>query len=676
MNKSITSLSGIGEKKAELFSKLGINTIYDLLMYFPRAYEDRSKITTIYEAKNSMETVCIRATVFSSEPTKHYPNKITMNSFVLTDETGKISAVYFNNRFIGNSLKLGHTYVFFGKVTKHRNYFVLENPIFEEEGKNKLMGKIVPLYPLVSGVSQKLIQNAMIEASAYIESFTETLPTGIRLKYGLCTIKYALSNIHFPVSMQAFETAKKRLAFDELFVLSLSLLRLKHKKKQHTAYVFDANKYKKDFEKLLPFTLTDSQEEVIAELSHDFASGFPSSRLICGDVGSGKTAVAAFCMYGAAKSGYQAAIMAPTEILAAQHYNLLNKLFGKEFCVCLLSGSMKASEKKQTYEMIESGKADIIVGTHALIQKDVHFKNLALVITDEQHRFGVEQRDNLSSKSENPHIVVMSATPIPRTLALTLYGDLDISAINALPSGRKKIKTYCVTDEMRERIYNFIRKQVSLSHQVYIVCPLVEESEKSGRQLKNVIQYAKKLNEKIFPDLTVALLHGKMKQADKDKVMLDFKDGKTDILVSTTVIEVGIDVANATLMVIENAERFGLSQLHQLRGRVGRGNFESFCVLFCNSNDKITRQRMQIMCESTDGFYISEKDLALRGPGEFFGVRQHGIPKMRIADIAADIRLLNDSRCAAEEILLHDETLNSYKELKELSDKLTDRIAI
>lgn len=641
METSITSIKGIGEKKAELFNKIGIKTVDDLVNYFPRTYEDRSKLARIYDVKDS-ETVCIRATVFSD-----VSNSFKHSSCTLADESGKIKAIWFNNRFVKNQLKKYETYIFFGKIERRGEKRII-NPIFEKEEKSAVTGKIMPIYPLTYGLNQKMIQSAVssVFEGGYVQA--ETLPERLRNTYGVCSLEYALRQIHFPKDEESLATARKRLVFDELLSLQLALMQLKKANSAKNNFKINTDYYN-EFCSLLPFELTDSQKKVISEINTDLKGEKSALRLIQGDVGCGKTVVSAAAMYSVCKSGYQTAIMVPTEILAVQHFETLSSLFEGKLNVCLLTGSMTAKQKSEAREMIASGKADIICGTHALIQKDVQYKSLALIVTDEQHRFGVMQRNEFLKKGENPHMLVMSATPIPRTLAMILYGDLDISVITSLPRGRKSVKTYAVGEDKRERVYNFIRREAEKGHQTYIVCPLALESE--DEDLKNAEEYAVHLQNNVFKNLNVSLVHGKMNPSQKDLAMLDFKNGKTDILVSTTVIEVGVDVPNATLMIVENAERFGLSQLHQLRGRVGRGKDESFCILFCSCKTDVSRERMKAMTNTNDGFKIAELDLKLRGPGEFFGVRQHGLPAMKIADIGSDIEILSLAQSAAKQIL-------------------------
>lgn len=654
LNDSVRSLTGIGEKRAQMLEAIGVYTVYDLLNYFPRDYEDRTKITTISEAQND-ETVCIRATVFS-DVTERRPRKgLVIYNAALYDGTAKITATWFNNKYIKGRIKKGDSYVFYGKIKKNGPFKQIDNPIFESEDKNNKTRQIIPIYPLHGELTQNIFFQAVKCAANFTKDIPDTLPDYLKKKYLLVNLNEAIYNIHFPDSFESYNTARRRIVFDELFSLSMALLSIKSGRSVKNCHPINDTGCIRDFIRSLPYTLTDAQIKVIGEIAGDLKKNIPMNRLVQGDVGSGKTVVSAAAIYAAVKNGFQAVLMAPTEILASQHFESFKKLFKDEFDICLLNGSMSSAKKKNAYEAIKNGHAQIIIGTHALIQSGVEYKNLALVITDEQHRFGVNQREALAGKGDNPHVLVMSATPIPRTLALILYGDMDISIIDTLPPGRKPIETYAVDENMRERINKFIQKHVLAGRQIYIVCPLVEESE--NIDLENVTEYTKKLAG-IFPDFKVALLHGKQKTAEKNETMLAFKNGNIDILVSTTVVEVGVDVPNANMIVIENAERFGLAQLHQLRGRVGRGEHQSYCILFNQSDTDIAKKRMKIMCSSTDGFYISEQDLLLRGAGDFFGVRQHGLPAFKVANLFVDMNILKQAQAAASEVLKNDPDLS------------------
>ena len=670
-DKNIRYLKGVGEKRAALLNKKGINTVEDMLYFFPRSHEDRSKTKLISECVNG-ETVCISGTVYASVTEYRARRNMSIYSMIVTDDSGAITIVWYNNRFVKGAFEVGDKYIFYGKIAFKGTKIEMTSPVYEKEGQGRFTEKIVPIYPLTGGLTQKVVQSAMEEALKDAGRLDEFIPKKIRERYRIAEINYAIRNVHFPDDFESYNIARRRFVFEELMVLQLALLDRKEIFCKRDGIIMDGS-YVNEFVKTLPFPLTGAQSRTIKEIIKDCASGKQMNRLVQGDVGSGKTAVAAAAIYSAVKNGHQAAMMAPTEILAAQHLETLQAFFdGMGITVVLLTGSLKAKEKRHVLEMIATGAADVIVGTHALIQESVDFYDLAFVVADEQHRFGVEQRAKLSAKGTNPHMLIMSATPIPRTLALILYGDLDISIIDELPPGRKPVKTYAVGENMRERITNFIHKSVKEGTQVYIVCPLIEETEKSD--LKNAEELSQKLSES-FTDIRVDLLHGKMKPKIKDAVMTEFAEGKIDVLVSTTVIEVGVNVPNANVMIIENAERFGLSQLHQLRGRVGRGCEKAYCVLFAHGNNEVTKKRMETMCISNDGFYISEQDLKLRGPGDFFGTRQHGLPEMRIANLFEDQDILKLAQEAAKEIAA--EGLDKYPLLKKRCERiLSDEIVM
>ena len=645
--KDIRYLKGVGEKRAELFAKKGINTVEDLLYFFPRTYEDRSKTKYIADCENG-ETVCVSITVYSPVRENRIRRNMTVYTMIASDDSGVMNVVWYNNRFVKDAFKTGEKYILYGKIAFNRNKIEMVNPMFEKGEGGKFTGKIVPIYPLTENLKQKTVQSVMETAIKEAGRLDEYIPDAVREKYKIAEINYAMRNIHFPDDFESYNTARRRFVFEELIMLQLALFSIKGNTEKKKGIVFEDTCID-EFLNSLPFPLTGAQKRTLDEILADCSGGGVLNRLVQGDVGSGKTAVAAGAIFAAVKNGAQAAMMAPTEILANQHKETLEAFF-KDFDikVVMLTGSMKAAEKRAAYEMLASGEADVAVGTHAIIQDKAEFKNLGLVIADEQHRFGVEQRAKLSEKGKNPHMLIMSATPIPRTLALILYGDLDISVIDELPPGRKTVKTYAVGENMRARITAFIEKNVKNGTQVYVVCPLVEETEKSD--LENAENLSKKLQQ-TFPGFRVGLVYGKMKNNLKDEVMNDFADGKINILVSTTVIEVGVNVPNANLMIVENAERFGLSQLHQLRGRVGRGAEQAYCVLISHGNSKIIKKRMETMCISNDGFYISEQDLKLRGPGDFFGTRQHGLPEMKIANLFEDGDILRDAQQAAKDII-------------------------
>ncbi len=667
----IRYLKGVGEKRAELFSKKGINTVEDLLYYFPRSHEDRSEMKEIADC-NEGETVCVSVTVFSPVSEVRVRRNMLISTMIVSDQSGAMTVVWYNNRYVKGQFMTGDEYILYGKITRNRGKKEIVNPVYEKKGGERFTGKIVPIYPLTEGLTQRIVQSSMELAIKAAGRLKEYIPSEIREKYNIAELNYAMKNIHFPEDFESYNIARERFVFEELLILRLALSGHRKENTQKSGAVFSDTSCVKEFVKKLPYPLTKAQDRVIREILSDCASGGVMNRLVQGDVGSGKTVVAAAAIYAAVKNGRQAAMMAPTEILAAQHRETLDKLFaGTGVTVVTLTGGMKAAEKRLAQDMISTGKADVVVGTHALIQKTTEFSDLALVVADEQHRFGVEQRARLASKGANPHILIMSATPIPRTLALILYGDLDISVIDELPPGRKPVKTYAVGESMRKRVYAFVDKNVAAGIQAYIVCPLVEETEKSD--LRNAKELCEKLS-RIFPDYKIGLIHGKMRAKMKESVMDDFMKGDINILVSTTVIEVGVNVPNANIMVIENAERFGLSQLHQLRGRVGRGAEQAHCIMIAHGSGEVTKKRMETMCVSNDGFYISEQDLLLRGPGDFFGTRQHGLPEMKIANLFKDGDILAVSQEAAREILAEDPSLSSekYRALKERADKVID----
>lgn len=668
LSDSVRYIKGIGEKKAQLFARLGIFTVYDLLYHLPRDMEDRTVIKNVCDLMDG-ETVCVRVNLLQGIKSFRGGGGIRICQTVFGDGSGMLKVTWFNSPYIAKALQRGEEYVIFGKVTFKTNYFEMINPVLEKDGgKGEKTGKILPVYPLTAGLSQNGIRDAIRTAFENLdEKPAEIIPKEIMQKYGFLPVWEALCKIHFPKSSEDFFDARTRLSFEEMLVMQTGILKAKDVRKAYKTYPVKNVACIKELAESLPFELTSAQKRVINEICSDLKKDVPMNRLVQGDVGSGKTMVAAAAVFAAVKSGFQAAMMAPTEILAKQHFNTFSKIFSAfGIKTVLLTGAQGAKEKRENLEMIKLGEADFVVGTHAIISENVEFKNLVLSITDEQHRFGVRQRAFLSEKGYNVHTLVMTATPIPRTLSLILYGDLDISVIDELPPGRKKIETIAAGEALRGRVYGFIRKNVSEGRQIYIVCPLVEESETLSA--KSASEYAENLKKNVFPDLTVGILHGRMKVKEKDEVMGKFSSGEINILVSTTVIEVGVDVPNANIMVIENAERFGLSQLHQLRGRIGRGEFKSYCILFSDSKGEIAKERIKVMCETSDGFKIAEYDLKLRGPGEFFGVRQHGLPELKIANLSCDMELLKTARDAAVEITEKDPELknNENKELKKL----------
>lgn len=673
---SVRFIKGIGEKRAKLLGRLGVESLRDLIRAFPRAYEDRTLLRPIAEI-GPEETVCVLAMVAGTPTLSRVRSGLELLKFRIVDETGAIDVTFFNQSYLREQIKAGASYVFYGRTGLLGKRIIMTNPVFEPETARVLTGRIVPVYRLTAGISQKTFMSAVrqgLDACAGV--FPDALPPALRQEHELADAAFTYENIHFPADMGALELARKRLIFEELFVLSCALGLLRAHRKQSPGVVIEPCDLDA-FYAALPFQPTGAQRRAIENALADMGSGLPMNRLVQGDVGSGKTLVAAAAIYAVCKSGRQCAFMAPTEILAEQHFVTCQTLlapFGLR--IAKLTGSMSARQKQRIHAELEGGLIDLVVGTHAIISQGVRFQSLALVITDEQHRFGVSQRSALSEKSgeQLPHVLVMSATPIPRTLALIIYGDLDVSVIDELPPGRQEIDTYAVGEAMRPRINNFMRRLVDEGRQVYMVCPMVEESEELPDDVKSATEHAKLLAETVFPDLRVDCIHGKMKPRDKDKAMRRFVDGQTDILVSTTVIEVGVDVPNAALMVVENAERFGLSQLHQLRGRVGRGRHKSCCVLFSDAKGEEAKARLGIMCKTGDGFKIAEEDLKNRGPGDFFGSRQHGLPEMHIADLGADMDVLQSAQNAAKAVLAADPALGRAENaaLKDWIDLLFD----
>ncbi|MGE5328731.1 MAG: ATP-dependent DNA helicase RecG [Deltaproteobacteria bacterium] len=658
LDKPIQYIKGVGEARAKLLYKLGIKTVEEMLYYFPRDYEDRVKIKKIIELYDE-QPACFKASVISGI-TETRPRKgLAIQKLLVNDETGACVLTWFNQSYLKDTFKTGTQFMFFGKPSKKFGHLEIQSPVFEKiDEELRETGKIVPIYPLTLNLSQRIIRtiikNALEVANNQLQEF---LPEQIRKSYNLAEINYSINNIHFPKNADSFEYARRRLVFEELFLLQLGLLSMKNQLNTDIWGIqFKPVPELEEFIKELPFELTSAQKRVFKEINQDMEGLKPMNRLVQGDVGSGKTIVAVLAVYKAVKNGFQAAMMVPTGILAEQHYDTFKGLFEKiGIKTLLLTGSITQKQKREFKNDIAEGKVDVVIGTHALIEEDISFWNLGLVITDEQHRFGVRQRAVLTSKGKAPDVLVMTATPIPRTLALILYGDLDISVIDELPPGRKKIETYWIEDNLRARMNKFIEKQVTEGRQVYIVCPLVEESE--AVKAKAVERHVQELQE-IFKGYKTEFIHGKIKAREKDRIMHEFCAGKINILVSTTVIEVGVNVPNASLMVVENAEKFGLAQLHQLRGRVGRGESQSYCILMTESDSKIVRERMKVMQNTNDGFEISEKDLELRGPGEFFGTRQHGIPDLRIANLFKDIDMLKLAQESAKHILEEDKNLS------------------
>ncbi len=641
----IQYLKGVGEKRAAQLAKLGIATVDDLLSHFPRQYEDWQTVLRIDEAPRGTPC-CVRGRALASPVERRIRKGLTLYTFSISDGAALMRITLFNNPYAAEKIKAGEAYLFFGTITGG-NVPEMSSPLIEPaENSNRIR----PIYPLTAGINSRYLEKLVAEALTALSERRDAdiLPDELRRKYRLCTQRYALENIHFPADREALEVARKRLVFEELLLLQLGLLGIKGRTLSETA-VRIHREYTEEFCSSLPFTLTGAQSRAVADCVEDMRRSVPMNRLLQGDVGSGKTAVAACVAYTAIRNGWQCVMMAPTEILARQHQQSLQKLFADKpnVHVGLLTGSLTKAQKRDILEKVSSGECQLLVGTHAVLSEAVQFAALGLVITDEQHRFGVRQRAALAAKGTHPHLLVMSATPIPRTLALMVYGDLDVSVLNELPPGRTPIATYAIDTAKRERAYGYIRKFLDEGRQAYIVCPLVEEGE---TDLVAAEAYAKQLAEGPFKGYSVGLLHGKMKAKDKEQTMRDFAENRISLLVSTTVVEVGMDVPNAVLMVVENAERFGLAQLHQLRGRVGRGKFASSCILISDAQNAEAKQRLKVMCETTDGFKIADADLKLRGPGDFFGDRQHGLPEMKIADLLNDMNLLHEAQQAARSL--------------------------
>ena len=656
-NDSIQYMKGVGEKRAQAFRKLGVNTYRDMLSFFPRAYEDRRAVYAVADAPIDTP-VCVKAMIASQPSSVRIRRGMTLTKVRAVDDSGTLDITYFNQEWLKNQLIPGKTYVFYGRVGETGRRRSMTNPAFEaEDAQGVVTGRIMPIYRMTAGINQKLIRQCVQNALDVCEEVPDILPNSVREKYQLSQARFAYENIHSPRDDVSLDQARQRLVFEELYVLAGALELLRSRRKKNAGIALPPLSMDAFWQKL-PYSPTGAQKRAVGEALADMRSGQPMNRLLQGDVGSGKTLVAAAIIWQTVQCGYQAAFMAPTEILAEQHYQTLTDMlepYGVR--VVKLTGSMTAAQKKKVVENLLLGQADVAVGTHALISSNVEFNSLALVVTDEQHRFGVDQRSALTGKGLHPHVLVMSATPIPRTLALIIYGDLDISVLDELPPGRTPVETFAVGEDMRQRIWNFVRRLVSEGRQVFIVCPMVEENEELPENVKSAREYAAELQRDVFQDLRVLCIHGKMKSKEKDAVMSVFAAGDADILVSTTVIEVGVDIPNAALMIVENADRFGLSQLHQLRGRVGRGRHKSYCVLFSDSQTDSARSRLKIMTETNDGFRISQEDLHLRGPGDFFGSRQHGLPDMHVADLSADMRILKQAQNEAQEVLRLDPSL-------------------
>lgn len=653
----IQYLKGVGEQRARRFQRLHIETVDDLLYHFPREYEDWSHPLLLRDAPAGTPC-CVRGTVLT-EPAAHFVRRgMVLYRFTISDGAQGAQVTLFNNKYLAARIHRGETYWFYGVVTVNFGRFELSSPQVEPLSFDT---PLRPIYPQTEGLNSRLIARTIAGALQALapEAQEDPLPAEVRTKYQLCTRMYALQNIHFPTSAEAVEVARQRLAFEELLVLQLGLLQMKGRT-QRVAGLSVTRDASEDFFRLLPFVPTGAQRRAVADCVRDMQGHAPMSRLIQGDVGSGKTAVAAGVAYTVIQNGGQVALMAPTEILAEQHARSLHALLAPAgVSVGLLTGHQSAAQKQETYAALADGRLSLVVGTHALLSDGVHFHRLGLVITDEQHRFGVAQRAKLADKGDNPHLLVMSATPIPRTLALIVYGDLDVSVLDELPPGRQPIATYAIDSAKRQRAYGYVIKHLQQGQQAYIVCPLVEENEEGAGDLIAATQYMQTLQNGAFRGWRLGLLHGRMKGAEKEAVMTAFAAGEIDVLVATTVIEVGVDVPNAVLIVIENADRFGLAQLHQLRGRVGRGQLPSTCILISDAQNEEAQRRLRVMCQTTDGFRIADEDLRLRGPGDFFGNRQHGLPALHMAGSLQDSALLCRSQEAAAALLAADPTLSA-----------------
>lgn len=672
----IESLKGIGEKTGGLFRKLGVETVENLLHYYPRGYDAYEPPVPVGQVKEGT-VLAVSGTLLRSADVKRIRNLQVVTATV-KDMTGSLQLTWFNMPFLRNTLRMGELFVFRGKVVKKQGRLRMEQPeIFTPDVYQAVMYSMQPIYGQTKGLGNKAITKAVAQAIEQRQMEREYLPERLRSRYELAEYNFAIEHIHFPKDRQELLFARKRLVFDEFLFFLLAVRRLKDKREDKaSSYVLPAVPEVETLRNNLPYALTGAQQKVLSEVQHDLGSGLMMNRLVQGDVGSGKTIIAVLALLQAAYNGYQGALMVPTEVLAKQHYEAMTELFAEHGItkeVVLVTGSMTAKEKRIAYEKISSHEADIIVGTHALIQEKVHYDKLALVITDEQHRFGVGQREALGGKGEEPHVLVMSATPIPRTLAIIIYGDLDISIIDELPANRRPIKNCVVDTGFREKAYQFITREVAAGRQAYVICPMVEESEMI--EAENVLDYTKLLRQKLPESIAVEYLHGKMKAKEKNKIMERFAANEIQVLVSTTVVEVGVNVPNATVMMIENAERFGLAQLHQLRGRVGRGRHQSYCIMVNASDQDGTQERLDILNRSNDGFYIASEDLKLRGPGDFFGQRQSGDLEFKLADIFTDANLLKTVSEEVNRMLGQDPELEleEHRELRRRLDGYLDK---
>ena len=667
LSDPVTILKGVGPTKAKQFAALNIFTLEDLICHFPRGYEDRTKLVPIEKLEVDVPA-CFKAMVMNTPKTAHLRKGLDITRVQVADHTARLNLTFFNQKYTAEQLQYGQEYIFYGAVSGDFIGYNMTSPVFEAlDSQPVTTRRILPIYPLTAGLSNASVLKAVRQALAICDTPKEIIPHEIRQQYGILPAERAYYAIHEPASMEEAQLAKKRLIIEEFFIFSagLSLMRASRATKKAPVY---QNLDLTSFLSALPFALTGAQQRAIGEIVSDLGRGAPMNRLVQGDVGSGKTMVAAAAAYLAAKNGFQCAMMAPTEILAEQHYQGLSKLLAPlGVRAQLLTGSLTPRQKKERRAAIEAGEVDFIIGTHALVSDTTVFHNLGMVVADEQHRFGVAQRSKLSAKGQDPHLLVMSATPIPRTLALLMYGDLEVSIIDEKPAGREPVDTFLVNESYRARINAFIRKHVAEGHQCFVVCPAVEESE--ALDLKAATVWAETLQQTVFPDLRVALLHGQMKGSEKDTVMAAFARQEADILVATTVVEVGVDVPNATLMVIEDADRFGLSQLHQLRGRVGRGSAKSYCILTSKNKNPETLQRMKAFCKTNDGFQIAEEDLRLRGPGDFFGSRQSGLSVFRVASLSCDLATLKQAQQASAQWIEENGTADT-PEAQALRDRI------
>lgn len=669
-DQDIRNLKGVGEKRARLFEKLGAPTIGALLRVYPRAYEDFTHPYRIQDAPSD-RPCAVRATLLRRPVETRIRGGMTLYKALAADGESELELTWFNNPYVVNLLHEDEEYLFYGRVGVN---FLKREMAAPEFFRAAACPPVRPVYRQTQGLTSRLVENAMGNALRLLpDTVRDPIPSEIRLQYTLCHLRFALENIHFPKDMESLEIARRRLIFEELLILQLGLLRMRGRSRAKSRLRLERD-LSGEFYALLPFSPTGAQKRAVAEAVADMTEGYPMNRLVQGDVGSGKTAVAAALCYCAVKNGFQAALMAPTEILARQHFNVLSGLLEKAgIRVGLLTGSLSAAKKREAAAALRSGEIQLAVGTHALLSEGVEFRRLGLVVTDEQHRFGVAQRAALSAKGDSPHILVMSATPIPRTLALMIYGDLDISVLDELPPGRQPVETYAISGEKRQRAFRFLRKQIDAGRQCYIICPMIDEGQ---NDMASVTQYAERLNREWLPGYRVGVLHGRMKPKEKEAVMSDFAAGNLPLLVSTTVVEVGVDVPNATVMLIENAERYGLSQLHQLRGRVGRGKERSYCILVSDAQNEEAVARLAVLCRTNDGFEIADEDLKLRGPGDFFGHRQHGLPELKIADMMGDTAVLKETQAVARELIAGDGDLSQPEhrglraEVRQLFDSL------